>query len=229
LALVVLYCCASPAPAGPLYGYALGVSLDNQVVPGSVVTITAVLRNTGDSAITFAPSFPGGPPSAQGGSLPFGNVGVAPFGGTGWPVGNDFLSQFAGATVAPGGELAFTPGVFRVPADIPLGTTANVGVNLGIDFTDAVEGNLVGMSGPLFDYGSFNNAPVLAFTAAGAPSASPLTFFDGLVVDTSTGQVLSGPAGPTTHPPAAPAPPSIVLAGAGAVCGVGYARRRRPR
>ena len=60
------------ANADSTFGYSLGVSLQNTVVPGSMISINAFLLNTGSTPIVFAPSFPGGPPSAEGGSLPFG-------------------------------------------------------------------------------------------------------------------------------------------------------------
>ena len=42
--------------AALVYGDALGVSLDNVVVPGAIATIPAILRNTGNTPVVFPAS-----------------------------------------------------------------------------------------------------------------------------------------------------------------------------
>ena len=166
------------------YGYSLGVSLENTVTSSSLVTIDAVLLNTGSQAIVFAPSFPGGTPSAQGGSVPFAGIGA----GGQWSVLNNgfsfgnFAGQFAGVTVAPGASFQFSFGTFQAPSNQPLGSSAVSQLNFGIDFTDTITGNLlVGCRGTC----TYNNAPNVTFTLGNTPSSSSTTFFQGLVVDST--------------------------------------------
>jgi hypothetical protein len=171
------------ARADLLYDYSLGVSLENTVVPGSLVSITAVLLNSGSLPIVFAPSFPGGPPSVQGGSVPFAGIGSS---GGEWNVlasgfsFGDFFGQFARVTVAPGNTFQFTVGTFIAPTNTPMGSSARAKLNFGIDFTDTIVGNLESICPGACDY---DNGPTLTFTIGSAPSQSDLTFFKGIVVD----------------------------------------------
>jgi hypothetical protein len=168
--------------ADSVFGYSLGVSLQNTVVPGSLVTMDAILLNTGTLPIVFAPSFPGGTPSAQGGSVPFGAVsadGQWSILGNGFAFGN-FAGQFAGVIVAPGAEFQFSIGTFQAPANQPLGTSAMPQINFGIDFTDTIEGNLSAVCPGACTY---NNPADPSFTLGAAPGSSGITFFQGVVVD----------------------------------------------
>jgi hypothetical protein len=65
----------------------------------------------------------------------------------------------------------------------------------------------LGIAGPGFDFSDFNNAPTLTFTLGESNLHSPRSFFDGLVVDTTTGRILSGPR------PTVPEPGPLVLFG----------------
>jgi hypothetical protein len=173
------------AKADSTYGYSLGVSMQNTIVPGSTVSIEEVLLNTGSLPIVFAPSFPGGPPSVQGGSVPFAAIssgGQWSILDNGFSFGN-FFGQFAGVTVAPGQQFQFTLGTFLAPTSQPLGTSATPNLNFGIDFTDTIEGNL-----------NENNIPRPSYTLGNAPSSSDLTFFQGVVVNRET---VSTPEPPT--------------------------------
>src|ERR1051326_9484414 len=77
------------------FGFSLGVSLQNTCMPGSVVSIDAVLMNTGSTPIVFAPK------GGHSGSVPFASVdgeGQWSILGSGFSY-SDFNSQFAGVTV----------------------------------------------------------------------------------------------------------------------------------
>jgi hypothetical protein len=198
LGLAILLLAANPvAKADGVYGYAFGISLQNTVVPGSDVTIEAVLLNTGSLPIVFAPSFPGGLPSVQGGSLPFASVGsngqwsVLSNGG----FFGDFSQQFAGVTVAPGQSFQFTFGGFEAPTNQALGTSAMPQPNFGIEFTDTIEGNLLALCHP--GGCNFDNTPNATYTLGNSSSSSPITFFQGLVVDTGTGRIVTAPEPPS--------------------------------
>jgi hypothetical protein len=77
----------------------------------------------------------------------------------------------------------------------PLGSSATAQLNFGIDFTDTIVGNLLALAGLPFD-----NAPVVRFRLGESPAVSDMTFFAGLVVDTTTGQIISGPPFPLPEP-----------------------------
>jgi hypothetical protein len=170
------------AKADLLYGYSLGVSLENTIVPGASVSIDALLLNSGSLPIVFASVFTGGPPSVQGGSVPFEEVNAEGQ----WSIldngfsSGDFLGQFAGVTVAPGHTFPFIVGTFTAPQNQPLGTSATPQINFGIDFTDTIVGNLLGICPGACNY---DNAPHPSFTLGDAPFTSDPTFFQGVVVD----------------------------------------------
>jgi hypothetical protein len=174
------------------FSYSLGVSLQNTCLPGSVVSIDAFLMNTGSAPIVFAPSFPGGTPSAQGGSVPFAAVdgeGQWSILSSGFSYSN-FYSQFAGVTVDPGHVFEFSYGTFQAPTNQAMGTSATPELNFGIEFTDMIEGNLLGICPQEC---GFNNTPHPTFTLGNATSSSDLTFFQGTVVDRSPVSVPEPP------------------------------------
>jgi hypothetical protein len=207
--VILSFSLASHIHAAPIYGYSLGVPLENVVVPGSIVSINAGLANTGDTPILFPQTFIGGPPSVQGGSLPFAGVSssgdwsILAYDFTAGPTFGveDFFDQFEGVAVNPGQVFDFALGTFRAPSDQPLGSSATAAFNFGISFTDTVIGNLLGIRGSDYDYSEFNNRPTVVFTLGVAAAASERSFFEGLVVDTTTGQVISGPPPYTTPEP----------------------------
>jgi PEP-CTERM motif len=170
------------------YGFSLGVSLDNTVVPGSLVSINAVLLNTGTTAIAFAPSFPGGTPSAQGGSVPFAGISA----GGDWSIFSngfsfgDFYGQFAGVTINPGDSFGFTFGSFLAPTSEPLGSSGTVQLNFGINFTDTIVGNLLTGCTPACD---FSSLPNVSYTLGNSASSSNPTFYAATV----TGQPVDVP------------------------------------
>jgi hypothetical protein len=217
------------AHATPVYGYAFGVSLVNIVVPGSVVSIEAGLMNTGDTPIVFPSSITGGPPSVQGGSVPFAGAG---WGGQ-WNIGannfsfgptfgvDDFFDQFEGAVVYPGDVFHFVFGTFLAPIDESLCSVATASFNFGIDFTDTVLGNLLYGAHGVY---TFDNTPTVAFMLGGIGITSHLTFFEGQVVDTTTGRIFSGPATTPVPEPSTLLPLASGLAGLG---GMAWRRHRR--
>ena len=174
------------------FSYSLGVSLQNTCLPGSAVSINAFLMNTGSAPIVFAPSFPGGTPSAQGGSVPFASIN----GDGQWSVLSsglslsNFYSQFAGVTIDPGHVFEFSYGTFQAPTNQALGTSATPGLNFGIDFTDLIEGNLLGICPQACGY---NNTPRPTFTLGNSSSSTDLTYFQGNVVDRSPVSVPEPP------------------------------------
>jgi hypothetical protein len=184
---------AQQAKADLMYGYSIGVSLHNTIIPNTSVSIEAVLLNTGSIPIVFAPGFPGGPPSVQGGSTPFAGLnatGQWSILESGFSFG-DFFGQFAGVTVLPGDTFPFAVGTFLAPSNQPLGTTATPAVNFGISFTDTIWGNLLAICPGACSY---NNAPTMTFTLGNVASTSDIVFFQGIVVDVEhpvidTGQI----------------------------------------
>ncbi|HEY6184915.1 MAG TPA: hypothetical protein VIW67_21915 [Terriglobales bacterium] len=158
------------------FGFSLGVSLQNTCMPGSVVSIDAVLMNTGSAPIVFAPK------GSHSGSVPFASVdgeGQWSILGSGFSY-SDFNSQFAGVTVDPGHTFQFSYGTFKAPMNQPLGASATPQLNFGIDFTDLIKGNLLGICPEAC---GFNNTPHPTFTLGNSSSTSDPTFFQGYVVD----------------------------------------------
>jgi hypothetical protein len=198
---VLVFVSLNQVYAAPIYGYSMGVSLQNIVVPDSIVSIDVGLANTGNMPILFPSTITGGRPSVQGGSLPFaganstGDWSILANDFTFGPTFGiqDFFDQFEGVVVNPGEVFSFIFGTFQAPSNQPLGSSATPGFNFGIDFTDTVIGNLLGISGPGFNYSAFDNAPSVVYRLGGAAAASKPSFFEGLVVDTTTGEVISSP------------------------------------
>ncbi len=214
LAVLTVALAMGPSARADAYGYSLGVSLQNTVVPGSLVSINAVLLNTGSLPIVFAPSFPGGTPSVQGGSVP--NAGVTADGqwsilSNGFSFGN-FDGQFAGVTVNPGQAFQFTVGTFQAPTNQPLGTSATPQINLQINFTDTIEGSLLAICPSACTY---DNAPNPSYTLGDVASSSGMTFFQAVVVGNT--------------PVPVPEPSSWELLGVSAVAMTGCLRRLRNR
>lgn len=220
LVIVLLYC-LPPRTAVAVPAYSFGASLDNTVVPGSIVSIEAAIRNTGTDPIVFPFTFSGGLPSAQGGSLPFGG-GLGFQGGDWQPVNftQDFFGPFEGVTIAPGATFEYLYGTFEVPAGLAPGASVLEGIGIGIDFTDTIIGNLFLVAGIPFD-----NFPILRFTIGETASKSPLSFFDALVVDRSSGQILSGPPG-FPAPVPAPSTASLLASGLAALGGIAWRQHR---
>jgi hypothetical protein len=184
LVLAVVLTWGQQAKADVMYGYSLGVSLQNTIVPGSSVSIDAFLLNSGSLPIVFAHGFSSGSPSAQGGSVPFG---VLNSDGQ-WSIldngfsSDGFFEQFAGVTVGPGQTFQYRVGTFEAPINQPLGTSATPGINFGIKFTDNIVGNLLAICPGACDY---DNAPSPSFTLGNTPFKSDITFFQGVVVDSA--------------------------------------------
>jgi hypothetical protein len=88
-------------------------------------------------------------------------------------------------------------------ANLPLGTSATLGLPFGIAFTDTIVGDLLGISNSQY----FDIAPQVTFTLGNSEFSSKKTFFTGLVVDRKTGKILSAPEG---YNPSVPQP-SITL------------------
>jgi len=198
LVALAFLCLSFSVSAIPMYSF--GISTEVTITSGEVVFIEASLRNLGDESIVFAPSFPGGVPSVQGGSVP----GAGANGG-GWNILSngftfgptvgleDFYSQFEGISINPNEELDFILGSFIAPTNEALGQSAISQFNFRLSYTDNIQGTLSGISGSGFDYSGFNNTPTVNFTLGTSHSSSTKEYFTGIVVDTSNGSLLSSP------------------------------------
>lgn len=180
------------AKAEIVYGYSLGVSLTNQVIPGSLVNIGASLRNTGNQPIRFAPSLPGYNPDTAGGAIPFWGASFVEGWDTVTNINYPTYTFFEGRVIDPGDTVDFTYGSFTAPSDPTAGNFVVLHLNFGIQFIADIVGNLLGISNDSFDYSRFDNAPFVYYTFGDVASSSVRTFSDGLVVD-STGRIISGP------------------------------------
>jgi hypothetical protein len=190
--------------ARPIIGFELGISVDNAVAPGSIYAIPAAIKNTGESPIVFAHNLSDKvgqevPPSVQGGAVP-----AITFG---WPTGDWSIgnfeavsrTQFAGVVIAPGQVFGFNFGSFAVPT-APIGSTSRSGVvDLSIRLTDTIIGQLLNASGDEFRFPT-NANPILTFSIAAKSAAAELSFSPARVIDTATGELISGPV--TGSPPA---------------------------
>jgi hypothetical protein len=81
-------------------------------------------------------------------------------------------------TIAPGKAYNFAFGTFQAPTDQPMGTSATLEINLGIDFTDTITGNLDPVCPGAC---TFQNAPTLDFTLGNKASSSNITYFQAAV------------------------------------------------
>jgi hypothetical protein len=186
-----------PQVARPIIGFELGIAIDNAVAPGSLYAIPAAIRNTGDLPIVFAQNLSDNvgqevPPSVQGGAVP-----AITFG---WPVGGWSIkhfeavsrTKFGGVVIQPGHVLEFTFGSFMVPT-APFGSTSRSSVvDLSVRFTDTIVGQLLNVSNTQFRFPT-NVNQTIRFTIAAKSAAGALSFCPARVIDTATGELISGP------------------------------------
>ena len=186
-----------PQTPRPVIGFELGISVDNAVAPGSVYAIPAAIKNTGDAPIAFAQNLSDSvgqevPPSVQGGAVPAITLG--------WPTGawsiNQFApvsrKKFAGLTLAPGEVFKFNFGSFTVPK-APMGSTSISSiVDLSIRFTDTITGQFSAARNVEFDFPT-KVGPTLRFRIDAKSASSGLSFRAARVIDTATGELISGP------------------------------------
>jgi hypothetical protein len=186
-----------PRVGGPIISFEFGISVDNAVAPGSVYAIPAAIKNTGDVPIVFAQDLSDKigqevPPSVQGGAVP-----AITFS---WPTGDWSIGQFApvsrtkfaGVALAPGDVLKFDFGSFTVPK-APMGSMSLSSVlDLSIRFTDTIIGQLLSTSGPKFRFPT-KVGPTLRFRIDAKSASSGLSFRPARVIDTATGELISGP------------------------------------
>ncbi len=183
--------------ARPIIAFEFGISVDNAVVPGALYTIPAAIRNTGDIPIVFAKGLSDDvgqevPPSVQGGAVPAITLG--------WPTGEWSIvnfeaasrTQFAGVVIAPGNVFKFDFGSFAAP-NAPVGSTSRSGVvDFSIGFTDTIIGQMLNASGAEFHFPT-NVNQTLMFRIAAESAPSELSFNPARVIDTATGELISGP------------------------------------
>ena len=182
--------------------YALGVFPHYTVIPGEIVRISATLWNTGSATIVFPPTFTNieeSPLRWNGGAGPsqsdFSFTHGPTFGISGehFP-GEDFLKQFAGIAVAPGEKFNFIWGTFQVPTDQPQGTLIKAELlNFQVFFTDTIFSSLGPVRKPgVFDFMDYEKRPTVTFMLGNQEEGEPeLSFFEALVFDTTTGEILS--------------------------------------
>jgi len=188
----------SPKMSRPIVAFEFGISVDNAVAPGALYTIPAAIRNTGDSPIVFAKALSDNvgqevPPSVQGGAVP-----AITFG---WPTGDWTTvhfepvsrTQFAGVIIAPGGLFEFNFGSLTIPNAPIGGTSRSAVVDFSIRITDTIMGQLLNMSGAEFQFPT-NVNQTLIFKVAAQSAPSGLSFNPARVIDTATGELISGPA-----------------------------------
>jgi hypothetical protein len=183
--------------ARSIIAFEFGISVDNAVVPGALYTIPAGIRNTGDIPIVFAKGLSDDvgqevPPSVQGGAVPAITLG--------WPTGEWQIvnfeavsrTQFAGVVIAPGNVFEFDFGSFSAP-NAPLGSTSRSSVvDFSIRFTDTITGQLLNASSAEFHFPT-NVNQTLMFRIATKSVSSELSFNPARVIDTATGELISGP------------------------------------
>jgi hypothetical protein len=186
-----------PQVGRPIIAFEFGISVDNAVAPGSVFAIPAAIKNTGDIPIVFAQNLNDRvgqevPPSVQGGAVP-----AITFS---WPIGRWSIdrfaavsrTKFAGVTLAPGEVFKFIFGSFKVPK-APMGSTScSSVVDLSIRLTDTIIGQLLNSKGAEFCFPT-NVGPNLRFRIDAKSASSGLSFRPARVIDTGTGELISGP------------------------------------
>ena len=181
----------------PIIGFEFGIPVENAVKPGAPYTIPAAIRNTGDLPIAFAKDLSDDvgqeiPPSVQGGAIP-----AITFC---WPTGawsiQEFepvsRTQFAGVVIKPGDLFKFNFGVMAVPRASFGSISRSAVVDFSIRFTDTVTGGLLNLSGKDFQFPTNVNKP-LVFRISKKSVASKLSFSPARVIDTATGELISGP------------------------------------
>lgn len=181
----------------PIIAFEFGISIDNAVAPGSVYAIPAAIKNAGDIPIVFAQNLNDGvgqevSPSVQGGAVP-----AITFG---WPTGRWSIdrfaavsrAKFAGLALAPGEVFKFDFGSFKVPK-APMGSISSSSVvDFSIRLTDTIIGQLLNTRGAEFCFPT-NVSPTLRFRIDAKPASSGLSFRPARVIDTTTGELISGP------------------------------------
>jgi hypothetical protein len=184
-------------PTGPVIAFDFGISLENAVKPGARYRIPAAIRNTGQVPIEFAKNLTDDVgqetlPSVQGGAVP-----AVTFC---WPTGTWSIesfepvsrTKFAGVVIQPGEVFEFDFGTMAVPYR-PVGRVARSAVvDFSIQFTDTVRGSLLNMGGTGFRFPTNLNKPLL-FRISRESASSRLTFCPARVIDTETGELISGP------------------------------------
>ena len=181
----------------PIIGFEFGIPVENAVKPGTLYTIPAAIRNTGDLPIIFAKDLSDDvgqevPPSVQGGAVP-----AITFS---WPTGAWSIkafepvsrTRFAGVVVEPGDLFEFNFGVMSVP-NVSVGSISRTSVvDFSIRFTDTVTGGLLNVRGKDFQFPTNVNKP-LVFRISKKSIASKLSFSPARIIDTATGELISGP------------------------------------
>jgi hypothetical protein len=181
----------------PVIGFEFGIPVENAVRPGALYTIPAAIRNTGDLPIAFAKDLSDDvgqevPPSVQGGAVPAITF-CWPTGA--WTIGGFepvSRTRFAGLVIKPGDLYEFKFGIMQVP-DAPIGSISRTAVvSFSIWFTDTVTGGLLNICGKDFRFPTNVNKPML-FRISKKSVASNLSFSPARVIDTATGELISGP------------------------------------
>jgi hypothetical protein len=181
----------------PIIGFELGIPVENAVRPGALYAIPAAIRNTGDTPIVFAKNLTDDvgqevPPSVQGGAVP-----AITFC---WPAGAWTIRgfepvsriRFAGVVIKPGDLFEFEFGIIQVP-NAPVGSISRTAVvNFSIRFTDTVTGGLMNICGQGFRFPTNVNKPMV-FRISKKSVSSNLSFSPARVIDTATGELISGP------------------------------------
>jgi hypothetical protein len=184
-------------PTRPIIAFEFGISLENAVKPGARYRIPAAIRNTGQVPIEFAKNLTDDVgqetlPSVQGGAVPAITF-CWPTGG--WSIGNFepvSRTKFAGVVIQPGEVFEFDFGALAVPHR-PVGRVARSDVvDFSIQFTDTIRGCLLNITGKGFRFPTNLNKPLL-FRMSRESASSRLTFCPARVIDTETGELISGP------------------------------------
>jgi hypothetical protein len=181
----------------PIIGFEFGIPVENAVKPGAPYTIPAAIRNTGDIPIAFAKDLSDDAgqevlPSVQGGAIP-----AVTFC---WPTGAWSIqtfepvsrTRFAGVVINPGDLFEFNFGVMTVPKARFGSISRSAVVDFSIRFTDTVTGGLLNVRGKGFQFPTNVNKPLI-FRISKKLVASKLSFSPARVIDTATGELISGP------------------------------------
>lgn len=181
----------------PIIGFEFGLPVVNAVKPGALYIIPAAIKNTGDLPIAFAKDLSDDvgqevAPSIQGGAVP-----ALTFC---WPAGawsiKEFepvsRTRFAGVVIKPGDLFEFSFGAMHVPSASVGSISRTAVVDFSIRFTDTVTGGLLNVCGKGFQFPTNVNKP-LVFRISNKSVASKLSFSPARVIDTATGELISGP------------------------------------
>jgi hypothetical protein len=186
-----------PRAGREIIAFEFGIAADIFVVPKSLCTIPAAVRNVGDVPIIFAKTLADEvgqetPPSLQGGAVPAIEFRY-PEGS--WTINNftaGSRSQFAGIVIAPGDLFEFDFGSFKAP-NAPMGSiTLCRLVDLPIRLTDSITATLLSIRGREFNFPT-NVNPAIRFRISRKSLRSQLSFYPARVIDTATGELISGP------------------------------------